>query len=477
MIHSPIEADADPANANANDLLARLGETLGPRGVITAAEDMKAYESSARHGAGAARAVLRPATREELRWTVETLLAARERFVVQGAATGLVSGATPSADGTQWVISTLRLREVLEIDAINRSARVSAGYRLSDINRAAEAHGLCFPIDLGADPTLGGMVAANTGGARLIRYGGVRENLLAVEAVLAQRPARIVGGHRALHKNNTGLSWTHLLCGSSGAFGIVSEATVKLHPIPRQAATAMVATASSTAAMALLCSLETAFGESLSAFEGMSQNALGAVLAHGAPSPFATLPVYAVLIELSTASPATHGVDLEAQLMTWLEAQSEAGFIEDAVIGKAEQLWRLRHGVSEAVQSLGRMVAFDVAVPRSQFGAFRDRAVGVVDAAIPGAAVYDFGHLGDGGVHLNVIVPDGTSADQVLALRDAVYALTVREFDGSYSAEHGIGPYNRRWYAQYTEDAVRDWAAVLHAHFDPLGRVGNMRLD
>lgn len=143
------------------------------------------------------------------------------------------------------------MRQTLEIDATNRTACVSAGYRLSDINQAAARHGLTFPIDLGAGPTIGGMVATNTGGARLVRYGGVRENLLDVGAVLARKPAQIVGGQRALRKNNTGLSWAQVLCGTFGAFGIITDATLKLHPLPRQTATALIATDSATDAISL----------------------------------------------------------------------------------------------------------------------------------------------------------------------------------------------------------------------------------
>ncbi|MDP3542446.1 MAG: FAD-linked oxidase C-terminal domain-containing protein [Elusimicrobiota bacterium] len=123
------------------------------------------------------------------------------------------------------------------------------------------------------------------------------------------------------------------------------------------------------------------------------------------------------------------------------------------------------------------MVAFDVAVPRSRFGEFLDQAVQLVGKTMPEAVVYDFGHVGDGGVHLNVVVPPATSSQAIVALRDSVYELTVNVFGGSFSAEHGIGPYNQRWYAKYTEPAMLELAAALHHHFDPSHCVGNVRLD
>lgn len=462
-----------PSESLVNVLASRLG-TLG---VIQDDGAKAPYEASARHGEGHACAVVRPTTTEELSWVVERLLEADASFVVQGAGTGLVAGATPTAAGTQWVLSTQRLKERLDIDVRNRTAIVSAGYRLSDLNKAAAEHGLFFPIDLGADPTVGGMVATNTGGARLFRYGGVRENVLDVRAIIARSPTIPVGGQRGLRKNNTGLSWSQLLCGTFGALGIVADATLKLHALPRQTATALVATECAADAIDLLVSLESELGDFLSAFEGISRNALSAVLRHGVQSPFAEVPAYAVLLELATSIPVGQRVELELLLTDWLERHLAEERIKDAVIGKPEQLWRIRHSISEAVQGTGRMVAFDVAVPRSGFAEFRENAVQLVGQTVQGAVVYDFGHLGDGGVHLNVVVPSQTSEASIGALRDAVYALTVDGFGGSFSAEHGIGPYNQRWYAEYTEPAKLELAAALHHHFDPTRRLGNVRLD
>jgi FAD/FMN-containing dehydrogenase len=462
-----------PSHSLVNVLASRLG-TLG---VIQDADGKAPYEASARYGQGHACAVVRPTSTEELGWVIERLLEAEASFVVQGAGTGLVAGATPTAAGTQWVLSTQRLKERLEIDVRNRTATVSAGYRLSDLNKAAAEHGLFFPIDLGADPTVGGMVATNTGGARLVRYGGVRENLLDVTAVLTRRPTIPVGGRRGLRKNNTGLSWSQLLCGTFGAFGIIADATLKLHALPRQTATGLVATDCAADAIDLLVSLEAELGDFLSAFEGISRNALSAVLRHGVQSPFAEVPAYAVLLELATTIPVGQGVDVELLLTDWLERHFAEGRIKDGVVGKPEQLWRIRHSISEAVQGSGRMVAFDIAVPRSGFAEFREKAVHLVEQAVQGAVVYDFGHLGDGGVHLNVVVPRQASDTSIGTLRDAVYALTVDGFGGSFSAEHGVGPYNHRWYAEYTESAKLELATALHNHFDATRRLGNVRLD
>lgn len=473
-----LEVATKQARHSSVELIDRLRDKLGTLAVITQDFDKQPYEAGARHARGVAKAVVRPSTQDEMAWVIKELLSAGEHFVAQGAATGLVAGATPTPDGTQWILSTQRLRDILEIDEVNRSATVAAGYRLSDLNKAAAEHGLTFPIDLGSDPSIGGMVATNTGGARLIRYGGVRENLLDVEGILVAPAGRQVGGARGLRKNNTGLSWQQLFCGTFGAFGVVSRATVKLHPLQKQTATALLAVESAAVAMQLLCRLESDLGEFVSAFEGISGAALDAVASHaGGSRLFSTTPDYAVLVELSSAVGHQQGLDLEALLVSALEQQMENGLIADAIVGKPDQIWRVRHSLSEAVQGLGKMVAFDLAVKRSRFAPFRSRCLEVVKARIPDAVVCDFGHLGDGGVHLNMVVPNDHDVERIQMLRDDIYDLTVLEFEGSFSAEHGVGPSNSKWYQRYLDSATKDWAHLLHGHFDPAARLGNIRLD
>ncbi|WP_457355452.1 FAD-binding oxidoreductase [Roseateles sp. P5_D6] len=461
-------------------LAERMRAELGERAVLLDGQDLAPYLQSARHGAGLTRGVIRPSSLAAISWTVAELVRSGEPFVVQGAATGLVAGATPSRDGRQWVLSTQSLRDRLEIDPLSRSAVVSAGHRLSDLNRTAAKQGLCFPIDLGADPTLGGMIATNTGGARLIRYGGVRENLLGLQGVLLHPPGQAVGQLHGLRKNNTGLDWSQLLCGSFGAFGLVTHAVVKLHALPRQTATALLALPSAAVGVQLLADLEAELGDFVTAFEGISGPALAAVVRHlpGATAPFAELPVYAVLVELTSTLGVDQGLDLNALLLSWLERQMESGAeLLDAVVDKPEKLWRLRHGLSEAVQHLGRMLAFDLSVTRSRFAPLREQALAVIAEHLPDAQVCDFGHLGDGGMHLNFVVPWDTAEGRIAALREAIYDLTVREFGGSYSAEHGVGPSNSAFYHRYTDAATLDWAAALHRHFDPARLLGNVRLD
>lgn len=457
-----------------SELLSALRAVVGERGLLQGG-DMVAYETGARYGQGRALCVVRPASTDEVSKVVALCASRRVRLIPQGANTGLVGASTPDASGQQVLLSLGRLNRECRIDVDNRSVEVGAGVLLQDLNQRLEEAGLWFPIDLGANPSIGGMVAANTGGTRLIRYGDVRHNLLALEAVLFNPPGQVVRLGRALRKDNTGADLKQLLVGSSGSFGVITQATLEVHRRPQQSATALVVPTSDEAVMRLLLRLERELGDFLSAFEGIGANALRAAVAHvpNLRNPFAPEPVpdYAVLIELeSSASPSHTGLDLQAALNAFLEEAFETD-VSNAVIGSGEELWAIRHAISEGARHLGQLIAFDVSVPRSRIMAFCAEARALVATKYPGLVAVDFGHIADGGVHFNVAWPETapTRADpaNVRALRDDLYALAVDTHQGSFSAEHGIGPHNQAWYTRYTAAPVKHLAAAIQTLVDP----------
>lgn len=467
-------------------LPAQLAALLGPAGMLTAPADCAPYVRGARYGNGAAAAVLRPADSAQAEAVLDWLHACGAPFVLQGANTGLVAAATPDASGRQYVFSLERLKggaAGIVIDADERTATVGAGVRLSELNAAAAEHGLCFPIDLSADPSIGGMVAANTGGARLIRYGDVRANLCALEAWLPGRGGVLRLGS-ALRKNNTGVDLKQLLCGTGGAFGVILGATVRLHRLPAQRATALVVPASDAAVMPLLAALERGLDGLVASVEGLSQAAMRAVLRHVPavrnPFPGGAVPRYALLVELSTAL-APDRLALDAVLQDALGALMEQELVADALFGDQDMLWALRHGVSEALRHEGRVIAFDIALPRRHWAAFRAWGQEWLAQAYPGVRVCDFGHVADGGLHYNLVAPrDGPlalSEDEVAALRTALLDVVVERYAGSFSAEHGIGPYNRQYYQRYTAAPVRALSGQLQHTLMPALRWRNVHFD
>lgn len=466
-------------------LLTALTHLLGARAVLTDADDCAPYFKGARYGDGSALAVLRPDTHEQVVEIVRLCAEHRQAIVLQGANTGLVAASTPDASGRLMVLSLDRLKKHIAIDAVNRSVTVDAGVSLQDLNEALAPHGLFFPIDLGANPSIGGMIAANTGGARLIKYGDVRQNLLGLRAVLMAPAGEELDLLSALRKNNTGPDLKQLFVGSSGAYGIMTRAVLQVHRLPKQSATALVVPRDQTAVLELLQVLERDCGEFLSAFEGISGGALQAVLQHipGISNPFApeAVPEYCVLVELnSTSDPALSGIDLDRLLMSCLE-NLFGDVIENAVIGRADDLWRIRHAISEALRHEGKMIAFDISMPRSRMPAFRDAGLALIEADYPWIRVMDFGHWGDGGCHFNMVWPASAplaySAEVAQEIRTRIYDLVVHEFEGSFSAEHGVGPYNLDFYRRYTSPSARHLSGQIQDLLDPHSLLGLTRFS
>lgn len=462
-----------------------LAALIGEDAVLDMPGDCARYETGARGERGKAALVLRPADTRAVSACVAYCVQNALPIVPQSGNTGLVAASTPDASGDQIVLSLERLSGIFEIDADNRSARVGAGVRLSDLNRRVEDQGLFFPIDLGADPCVGGMVATNTGGARFIRHGDMRRNVIGLTVVLADASGTVLDLASQSRKNNVGPDWKQLFIGTSGAFGIVTECVLNLERRPRQTCTAYLVAQSGEAVQRLLALLEERAGLYLSAFEGMSGKAIRAALAHVPslrnPFPAGAIPAFAILIELSRtwhARPGEQSLDAFMETLLaeiWSEPESP---LADAFLGPDNEMWALRHALSDGVRHAGRVVAFDLGFRRGVVLPFRERVQAEIGGKFPGVCIADFGHVGDGGVHLNLVVDHNVpeAADFERRLRDLVYGIAVDDFGGSFSAEHGIGPKNQYFYDRTTQHRTRQLAAGMKQLTSP-GNLGNVRFD
>ena len=470
---------------DAAQIAADLRALFGADAVLTEAEDLAKYESGWRYGKGRALLAVRPGTTADVSRLLAYCHAGGLRVMPQGANTGLVGASNPDASGEMLVLSLERLNKRLEIDPVNRTALVDGGVLLSSLNEALVAHGLMFPIDLGADPTLGGMIATNTGGTRLLKYGEVRHNLQGLEVVLAD--GTVIEALNFLRKNNTGLDLKQLFVGTSGIFGVITGAVLQVVPVPKQHATALVGCASGETVLALLQALERELADVFTAFEVISAEALTPVFRHHTdlrnPYGASQAPAYTALVELSSTLPLT-ALDLpevlEERLGAFMEGEAGEG-ITDIFMGKPEEFWSLRHHISESLRSEGKVLAFDISVPRSRMATFTEAARAILMAEYPFVRCCDFGHWGDGGTHLNLVWDESTSpvatAELAPVLQGRIYDLAVLEFDGSYSAEHGVGPHNQRFYDAYTREPVRQLNGAIKAHLDPGRILGTTRLD
>lgn len=453
---------ARSSSASATDAaracIAILCERLGSKGVLTPDDMLAKYESGARYGSGRAAFVARPASTSEVSFVLATCRSHGIDLVVQGANTGLVGAASPDPSGHQGVLSLERHNRHFELNLQNRSVSVSAGTTLSAVNEKLAAHGLWFPIDLGADPSIGGMIATNTGGTRFLRYGDVRRNLLGVEVALED--GSIMDALDTVRKNNTGFDTKQLFVGTGGRFGVVTTAVLEVQPLPRDTATALLVPSSSEAIVENLLKLEAAFGLQLTAFEGMSRTALECAFSHASSlrNPFQeALPDYALLLEVSSWSlNRISTASLQETLEEELSEGFKSGLLVDAYLQDPANLWSIRHHISDGLKARGQVIALDVSVPRDHFTQFRQDAIAAVGRLADHILVADFGHVGDGGVHFNMIWPTLVpfSADVAENCRRAVYDL-VAAAGGSVSAEHGVGPFNEHLVRDYVSPSKR----------------------
>lgn len=452
--------------------LQALAAIVGERNLLHVPDDLVCYDCDGRHGGGRARAVVRPASTAEVSAIVRASAELGIGLVPQGARTGLVGAGL--ADG-HVVISLERLNRVCSVDAVNRTAQVEAGSTLSVLNAAASPHGLYFPIDLGADPSIGGMVASNTGGARLLRYGDMRRNVLGLQVVLSDTQGTILNLGKPLWKDNSCLDMKHLWIGSGGAMGIVTEASLALQPIAPHRISALLSLRDAEAAMDILQGLEAALGSLLTAFEGMSGRAMRAALdhVHRLQNPFTgDLPPYALLVELSAGHSIYEAILEEALadgLARWMDGANAP--ILDAVVAGDNRLWDLRHAIPEGLHAMGKVTGCDVALKRTDVMRCRAVLIEKLTEGAPQMRLCDFGHIGDGGMHFNLVWDAGAGAFchvAAEAARKIVFDTVVREFGGSFSAEHGLGPANADYYAMLVPPEVRGLAGGLQRWLAPV---------
>ncbi len=409
--------------------------------------DLSAWELDWRkRSRGKALAVVRPATTEQVAAVVRACAAAGTPIVPQGGNTGLVVGGTPDASGTQVVMSLQRMHAVRAIDTANLTLTVEAGCVLQSVQEAAREAGFLFPLSLAAEGscTIGGNLATNAGGTQVLRYGNARDLCLGLEVVTAQ--GEIWNGLSGLRKDNTGYDLRDLFIGSEGTLGIITAATLKLYPQPAATLTAWAAVPSMEAAVRLLEIARTRLGAGLTGFEVMGQFALSLVVKHFTTLrvPFADASPYGVLLEN-----AVQGDEQMARegFESLLEIALEEGCATDAVIAEniaqARELWHVRESIPLAQAEEGLNIKHDISIPISRIPDYCTQTDARLAREIPGVRLVNFGHLGDGNLHYNVQAPEGGDAraflrDQEDRVNTLVYE-QVRAFDGSISAEHGVG--------------------------------------
>lgn len=414
-------------------LLQRLRTELGPQAVLTGEAVRERPVSRLIQSGCEAGALVRPASTEEVALVLRLCHEAGQPVVPRAGMTGLVGG-TLAGPG-DIALSLERMNRIEEIDPVSQTMTVQAGTPLQTIQEAADAQGLLFPLDLGArgSATIGGNIATNAGGNKVLRYGMTREMVLGLEAVLPD--GQVVSSMFKVLKNNTGLDLKQLFIGTEGTLGVVTRAILRLQPRPRTRQTVLAAFADFDSVTTVLERMRAGSGGSLSSYEIMWRDYYLLLTAPGRrPAPLSQEHPFYALIECEGSDEAAD----EARFQAVLEPCLEEGLIVDAVVAQSgaerTDLWRIRDDV-HYLKTLDPLFVYDVSLPLPAMEGYVDELRRTLERRWGSATVISYGHLGDGNLHIAVSCGDRSAKAEV----ERIVYEPLKAFRGSVSAEHGIG--------------------------------------
>jgi FAD/FMN-containing dehydrogenase len=460
-----------------NTAMQALEKLLGPKGFSTDVSDIAPWLTDWRgRFTGKAAAMLSPANTAEVSAIVKIAAEHRIALVPQGGNSGMVAGATPDESGNALLLSMRRMNQILGI-AGDGSITCEAGVILQNLHDAAARFGRRFPLTLGGkgSATIGGLVSTNAGGTQVLRHGTMRALIAGLEAVLPD--GSIFHGLSPLKKDNRGYDIKHLMIGAEGTLGIVTAATLQTVPALIDRCVVWAGVDSPKVAHAMLLHMQSRASRALEGFEILPDSALNAVLRHitGTRAPLSSPHPWHVLMELvrdeaDQEAPEALAARVVAEAM-------EAGLVNDAVISsseaQAEAFWKLRDSISEAERAEGPALQHDISVPVADMARFITDETPIIEAAFPGTQVVAFGHLGDGNIHFHVKAPKNANpeswySDHSKTISGHVYD-RVTAYNGSISAEHGIGQLKVDELARIADPARRAALMAIKAAFDPHG--------
>ena len=459
-----------------SSLLTAIKAVVGPRGILHADDLRSRAASSLDRSSNKAIALIRPENTDALSRVMKLCHEYRQAVVVQGGMTGLVDGGT--AQRGELAISLERMNSIDNIDVAGQTMTVEAGATIQAVQEKALSHGLLFPVDWGArgSAMVGGAIATNAGGNTVVRYGMMREQVLGLEVVLAD--GTILSSMNALLKNNTGYDLKQLFIGSEGTLGIITKAVLRLRTELKYKQTAFIAVETFDGIIDVFTRLQAGLSGSMSAFEVMWKEHYEMIVSEGdhqwiLPGNY---PYYAVIE--STGS----NDEADAELFQHLLSEAmEAGLIIDAVICGSESqrdaVWAVREDVDTFLRVLHPPIPFDVSVPISKMERYVENVCKDMQEKMPNARGTVFGHLGDNNIHFCRTAGSDDPAEKAKVSK-IVYE-NLQPFQGSVSAEHGIG-LSKRDYLKFTRNPVElEWMTRIKGLFDPQnilnpGRVINL---
>ena len=465
-----------PDHADYQRLRRRIEERLGPKGIVADEEDLAPYLLESRGlWTGWAPFMALPASTDEVADTVKLCREEGIAIVPQGGNTSRVAGAFIRREDGAILLNLKRMDRVLNVDPLDNTMSVQAGCVLQRVQEAAAEVDRLFPLSLGAEGScqIGGNLASNAGGLQVLRYGNARDLVLGIEVVLPD--GRVWDGLRALRKNNTGYDLKHLFMGAEGTLGIITAATLKLFPSPRESVSLFIGLSDLEASCEVLALAQGATGGQVVGCELIPRIALDFTLqqAPDIQDPLAQPHDWYLMMK---ASAGREDSGLRETLEQMLGEALEAGLVVDATVAASEAqsqaLWRIREVLVEAQALGGASIKHDVSVPVSKVPTFIRQANAAATALVPGIRPYAYGHMGDGNVHYNLSQPEHLSAEDFMALQPDIQrrvhdvAISLR---GSISAEHGVGLTKRAEIKRVKPAIELELMRRLKTAFDPDG--------
>lgn len=417
--------------------------------------------------------VLRPSSPKEVSEIMKLASATGTPIVPQGGNTGLVGAQQPDESANEIIVSMERLNRIRSIDVEGNLALVEAGVVLHTLQEKVDEKGRFFPLSLGSEGTcqIGGNLSSNAGGTDVLAYGNTRELCLGLEVVLPD--GRILDDLRYVKKDNSGYDLKDLFIGAEGTLGIITAAVMKLFPKPQGKAVAYAGMKSPEKALELLLLAQKKAGSMLTGFELMAKVGMEMSLRYvkGAHAPLEHESEWYVLLDLSSShSDGEAGNIMEDILSDALQQ----GIIEDASIARSvsqqKEFWRLREDMSPAQKLEGGSIKHDISVPIASIPDFISEAAKIIETISPGARIVCFGHMGDGNLHYNVSQPVGADKQAYLSLwgemNHRIHTL-VMSYNGSFSAEHGIGQLKRKELVAFKSPVALSLMRSIKQLFDP----------
>lgn len=449
----------------------KFRKIVGNKNVITDKNDMQKYLKEWRGVyTGVAGAIVKPKSTKEVSSILKFAYRKNISCIPQGGNTGLVGGQIPF-NKDHIVISLERLNKIREINPIDQSITVEAGLILSDLQKKCDENNLIFPLSLASEGScsLGGNIASNAGGVAVLYYGNTRELVMGLEIVLSD--GSIINNLKTLVKDNTGYSIKDLFVGSEGTLGVITAATLKVFPKPKNIYTALLSVNSPKQSIQILNYIRSNLSIPLTAFELMNNFSVELVNKH---MDKASIPIekfkWLILVEFSSIEVSKNEKDKIENLLNEILHQNLAKDIFISQSSKqAKDMWYIRESISEAQKKEGGSIKNDISIPIKDISKFIKNAEIISKELIPGSRSVIFGHIGDGNIHFNISQPVKSDKDKFLKkdkkLRKKINDLTI-ELNGSISAEHGIGLTKKADLKKYMKKDV-ELFKLIKKSFDP----------